>query len=114
MAGFVRGDVVVVPFPFSDLSQAKRRPALVIATLEGDDVILCQITSKTVLDKYSIALDDSDFETGSLKQSSNIRPNRIFTADIHIIFYRIGKLKIEKLSEVVDKASEIILGKLNT
>ena len=110
MAGFVRGDVVVVPFPFSDLTQAKRRPALVIATLEGDDVILCQITSKTVRDKYSITLDDSDFETGSLKQSSNIRLNRIFTADSHIIFYRIGKLKTEKLSEVVDKASEIIRG----
>lgn len=110
MAGFVRGDVVVVPFPFSDLTQTKRRPALVIATLEGDDVILCQITSKTVRDKYSILIDDGNFETGSLKQASNIRPNRIFTADSHIILYRIGKLKTEKLSEVVDKASEIIRG----
>lgn len=110
MAGFVRGDVVVVPFPFSDLTHVKRRPALIMATLDGDDVILCQITSKTIRDKYSITLDDSDFEAGSLKQSSNIRPNRIFTADSHIIFYRAGKLKTEKLSEVVDKASEIIRG----
>ncbi len=46
MAEFVKGDVVVVPFPFSDLTQAKRRPALVIATLAGDDLILCQITSR--------------------------------------------------------------------
>ena len=45
MAEFVKGDVIVVPFPFSDLTQAKRRPALVIATLAGDDLILCQITS---------------------------------------------------------------------
>jgi mRNA interferase MazF len=58
VAGFVRGDVVVVPFPFSDLTQAKRRPALVITTLDGDDVILCQITSKTVRDKYSLPLDE--------------------------------------------------------
>ena len=48
MAEFVRGDVVVVPFPFSDLSQAKRRPALVVAELTGDDLILCQITSQSV------------------------------------------------------------------
>jgi len=82
-----------------------------MATLAGDDVILCQITSKTVRDIYSIPLDESDFKTGSLKQSSNIRPNRIFTADSHIIFYRIGTLKTEKLAEVVDKASEIIRGK---
>lgn len=41
----MKGDVVVVPFPFSDLTQAKWRPALVISALEGDDLILCQITS---------------------------------------------------------------------
>ena len=35
MAAFVKGDVVIVPFPFSDLSQAKRRPALVVAELTG-------------------------------------------------------------------------------
>jgi len=108
VARFVKGEVVVVPFPFSDLTQAKRRPALVIASLQGDDVILCQITSKTVSDIYSLPLDENDFETGSLKQSSNIRPNRIFTADSHIILYRIGRLKTGKLSDVVDKMVEII------
>ena len=41
MVKFVKGDVVVVPFPFSDLMQTKRRPALVVAELKGDDVILC-------------------------------------------------------------------------
>jgi mRNA interferase MazF len=76
MARFVKGDVVVVPFPFSDLTQAKRRPALVITTLEGDDLILCQITSQTIKDNYAVSLDDKDFETGSLKQISNVRPNR--------------------------------------
>jgi len=48
MGTFVKGDVVVLPFPFSDLSAAKRRPAFVVAALTGDDVILCQITSKTI------------------------------------------------------------------
>lgn len=48
MEKFVKGDVIVVPFPFSNLTQAKRRPALIVAVLHGDDVILCQITSKAV------------------------------------------------------------------
>ena len=39
MAGFVKGDVVIVLFPFSDLTQAKRRPALVLSELRGDDLI---------------------------------------------------------------------------
>jgi mRNA interferase MazF len=108
MAKFVRGDVVVVPFPFSDLSQSKRRPALVVASLEGNDAILCQITSKTIKDAYCIPIDDSDFASGNLKQSGNIRPNRIFTADNNIILYRIGSIKKEKLAQVVEKIIEII------
>ncbi len=108
MAKFIKGDVVVVPFAFSDLTQAKRRPALVIVTLEGDDLILCQITSQAIKDNYAISLDDKDFETGSLKQISNVRPNRIFTADSHIVLYKVGNLKIEKLNEVIEKVVEII------
>jgi mRNA interferase MazF len=42
---FIKGDVVVLPFPFSDLTGNKKRPALVVANLQGDDVILCLITS---------------------------------------------------------------------
>lgn len=110
MAKPVKGDVVVVPFPFSDLTQAKRRPALVISKLEGNDLILCQITSQSIKDSYAISLDDKDFETGSLKQPSNIRPNRIFTADSHIVLYKVGNLKTEKLNEVIEKAVEIIRG----
>jgi mRNA interferase MazF len=110
MAKFVKGDVVVIPFPFSDLTQAKRRPALVISKLEGDDLILCQITSQSIKDNYAIPLDNKDFKTGSLKQLSNIRPNRIFTADSHIVLYKIGNLKIEKLNEIIEKIVEIIRG----
>ncbi len=108
MAEFVKGDVVVVPFPFSDLTQAKRRPALVISVLEGDDVILCQITSRTVRDRYAISLTDSDFVSGGLRQGSNIRPSRIFTADQHIILYRAGHINGEKLREVVERIIEIL------
>jgi mRNA interferase MazF len=108
VAKFVKGDVVVVPFPFSDLTQAKRRPALIISKLEGDDLILCQITSQFIKDNYTISLSDIDFETGSLKQISNVRPNRIFTADSHIVLYKVGNLKIEKLKEIIEKAVEII------
>jgi mRNA interferase MazF len=108
MAKFVKGDVVVIPFPFSDLSQSKRRPALVLAALEGDDAILCQVTSKIVTDSYAIPADNTDFEAGGLKQSSNIRPNRLFTADANIILYRAGSLKKDKLNQVIDKVVEII------
>lgn len=107
MEKLVRGDVVVVPFPFSDLSNSKKRPALVLADLEGDDLILSQITSQNLFDSYSIRVEDEDIEDGSLNIKSNIRPNKIFTADKNIILYRIGNLNDEKMEEVTNKLIEI-------
>ena len=108
MEKFVKGDVVIVPFPFSDLTQAKRRPALVIATLTGDDLILCQITSQTIGDCYGITLENSDFSEGGLNQNSNIRPNRLFTADKGLILYKAGQIKPQKLVEVIATIVKII------
>jgi mRNA interferase MazF len=108
MARFIKGDVVVLPFPFSDLTQAKRRPALVVADLKGNDVLLCQITSQWVKDEYAISIDDRDFIKGNLKQKSHIRPNRIFTADSSIILYSVGRLSHVKCDEVIEKIIKIL------
>ena len=108
MAKFVKGDVVIVPFPFSDLSQAKRRPALVVADLKGDDLILCQITSQAISDSYAVSVTNEDFANGGLNKNSNVRPNRLFTADKGIILYKAGQLKAEKLKKVIDKIIDIL------
>jgi len=63
---FVKGNVLVVPFPFSDLSDSKKRPVLVVATPGGDDIILCQITSKNRHDRYSIELTDQNVIEGGV------------------------------------------------
>lgn len=62
---------MVVPFPFSDLSPSKRRPALVLAELGGDDPLLCQITSRRISDQHAVRIDDEDFETGSLQEAAH-------------------------------------------
>ena len=103
MGQFVKGDVVVIPFPYSDLSQAKRRPALVVADLSGDDLILCQITSQTIKDKYSVLLSEDDFISGNLNKESNIRPNKLFTADSNIILYKIGSIESKVMIDVTNK-----------
>lgn len=71
-------------------------------------MILCQITSQSIKDNYAVPLDDKDFEAGGLKQPSNIRPNRIFTADTNIVLYKVGNLTKEKVSEILEKLIEII------
>jgi mRNA interferase MazF len=55
----MKREVVVLLFPFSDLSGAKRRPALVIADWGGADVMLCQITSKQKKDGMEVFFNNS-------------------------------------------------------
>jgi mRNA interferase MazF len=108
MGKFIKGDVAVAPFPFSDLSATKKRPALVVAALTGDDVLLCQITSKITMDEYAIPIGDTDFTDGGLHQPSNVRPNRLFTADGKIVLYRAGVLTSQKIQQVVAKIVKIV------
>jgi mRNA interferase MazF len=107
MGKFVKGDVVVIPFPFSDLTASKRRPAVILADLPGDDFIMSQITSKNVSDSMSIAVAPNEIDGGALLAASNIRPNKLFTADGGLVLYKIGALKKEKLDAVIDKVVEI-------
>ena len=79
-----------------------------LATLQGADVILCQITSQARSDIYSMTLDSTDFMTGGLNQSSRIRPNRLFTADEGIIIYRAGHILHAKVNEVLDRLVAIL------
>jgi mRNA interferase MazF len=108
MERFVKGDIVVIPFPFSDLSGSKKRPALVLADLQGDDIILCQITSQQVKDNYAFPVKNSDFKTGKLTAPSNIRPNRIFTADKNIIIKKVASLDEKAINAVIQKIIDII------
>lgn len=104
----MRGDIVVLLFPFSDLSSSKKRPAVVAANISGNDLILVQITSAASRrDKYAINLEAEDFQEGKLHVSSIIRPNKLFTADISIIKSRIGKLKENKLKELQNSLIKI-------
>lgn len=102
MGQFIKGQVVVLPFPFSDLSATKRRPALVVASLPGDDVILCQITSVQRTDSYTVPIGDADFIAGSLAHLSYVRKDRIFTGDSAIITRVAGQLSQRKIDEVTD------------
>ena len=108
MGGFIKGDVVVLNFPFSDLTGAKRRPALVISDLTGNDIILCQITSVSKKDSYAIQLEDEDFIKGKLKAKSVIRPNKIFTADKNLILYTACIINDKKMDEVIKALINII------
>ena len=97
----MRGSVVIVSFPFSDLSGAKRRPALVLATLPRGDLVLCQITSRPVTSSHAVRLTDDDFERGNLRTASTIRTDKLFTLHESLVLRTVGVVSRAKLQEVL-------------
>ena len=108
MGTSLKGLVVIINFPFSDLSNYKRRPALVIADWQSNDVILCQITSAAHKDGFAIQLADDDFLSGSLLKTSYIRPNKLFTADKSTFLNHAGYISSNKVKEVIDTINKVL------
>lgn len=94
------GSVALVPFPFSDLSRAKLRPAIVLADAGRGDWILCQVTSKAYGDERAIELADEDFETGGLRVASFARPGKLFTAHTTLLHAEVGRLRPVALEKI--------------
>lgn len=107
------GAVVLVTFPFSDLSRAKLRPAVVLAGTGQDDWILSQITSNSYSDSQAVTITEDSFAQGSLQRRSYARPGKLFTANRQLMVRQVGTLNVEALREIVDRIVEILRSKLN-
>ena len=92
MGGLKGGVVVLVRFPFSDLSSSKLRPALVVASAGGTDWVLCQITSNPYGDLSALALTPESFLDGGLPRESFVRPGKLFTGSDSIVVRSVGHL----------------------
>jgi mRNA interferase MazF len=105
---FRKGDVVAVAYPFSDSLSAKKRPALIIAESDVNNVLACPITSKPGRE-YEIKPEDKDFGVGKLDLSPcYIRPNIIATIAKSAVTRRIGNLKDAKVNAAIAQVIAII------
>lgn len=102
------GAVVLVNFPFSDLSQAKLRPAVVLASAGRGDWILCQITSNSYSDPRALELTNNSFASGSLHLLSYARPGKLFTANRALMVSQIGILSGGALAEIIDAVISLL------
>jgi mRNA interferase MazF len=102
------GGVVLVPFPFSDLSQAKLRPAVALADAGREDWILCQVTSNPYGDPRAVHLRVSSFDSGSLRSDSFARPGKLFTASRDLMVAEVAILKAEALESLIRAVVKIL------
>jgi mRNA interferase MazF len=100
MGVFAAGQVALLPFPFSDLSRNKLRPAVLLAGASREDWIVCQITSNPFGDIRSLPLTTSDFSDGALRHVSYVRPGKVFTAHESLVASVIGTLRPDILTTV--------------
>ena len=110
-----QGEVVLVRFPFSDLSQTKLRPAVTLADVGREDWVLCQITSNPYAEEHqAVLLTDASFTTGSLRLTSYARPSRLFTAHRSLIEAHLGTLKADILRQIVEVVINILQANLTS
>lgn len=101
---FNQGDILIVPFPFSDLTSVRQRPVLVLSKKEYnekyEDIITCGITSNLKDSKYSVLIDTSDLIEGSIPVKSRIKIDKLFTLEQSIIIKKMGRISKETFGRV--------------
>lgn len=109
---YEQGDIVIVPFPFTDLSATKQRPVLILSKKEYnatvEDVITCGITSNREDTFHSILIDNKDVMMGQIPVASRIKVDKLFTVHQGIIKKRVARLSKETFSRVKEELFKLI------
>ena len=105
-------DIILIPFPYTDLSQNKKRPAIILSNNEhnskNQDLICCAITSNPREYANSIKFSDNDLDYGNLPFESKVQPNKIFTLNKNLIIKVLARLNINKSKEIINSLNIFI------
>ncbi|MAF34373.1 growth inhibitor PemK [Candidatus Woesearchaeota archaeon] len=103
-------DIVLVEFPFSDLSNTKLRPAVVVAVPGGQNVLLCQLTTKKRnTAKFEVGLPRKSC-SGDIRFDSNIYVDMLFTLHQDLIQKRIGRVNDVLVQKLIRKKLQVLVG----
>lgn len=100
-------EIVLLPFPFSDLRSSKVRPVVVVSNDEynkkSEDMIVVPMTTNLDLREYALLVTNKDLESGKLIKDSKIKVDRIFSINRKIIKMKIGKVKEEIMNMIKEE-----------
>ncbi len=106
-------DVVLTKFPFSNLTDYKVRPVLVLSkdsyNRKYADVIVCAITSNLDESDYGLTITTESLEEGQLKVASKVRADAITNIEQAIILKKIGKVKQAVFSKVLIRLNSLFV-----
>jgi mRNA interferase MazF len=98
-----QGDIVLLPYPYTDLSQTKQRPAVIISNeaANSQNYIVAKITSVIRDDQFSFAISPSDIDR-ALRFESEVRTNEVFTVNQTLIIKKFASFKKESLRRLTE------------
>lgn len=91
MARFIAGDVVILPFPYTDQSGCKRRPSVILHETKSGDLLVCMITS-AAYGCESIPLDKKNLESSGLRVECAVRPDRLLIVSPELVSKKTGRI----------------------
>lgn len=97
------GDIVLLPFPHTDLKRSKRRPALVLSSRtynEGPDIVVCAVTSNLKNAAYSVTLLPTEMAEGKLILPSRVKVGKLASVDQRLVIRRVGRIKPAVMRQV--------------
>jgi len=108
-------EVILTNFPFSDISEIKARPTIVLSNDDYNDshkdILVCAVTSNPREYEYSVRIGKNDMETGTLLQSSRIKADKIMLMSKTQTIKTMGKISESKFRETKEKILALISGK---
>ncbi len=109
---FEQGEIVLVPFPFSDLKSVKQRPVLILSNnsynKRVEDIVTCGITSNFKDANCSVLIDNSDLLKGKLIVKSRIKVDKIFTLKQTLVKKRIARVNKKVFNQVRKEILKLI------
>ncbi|MEN6350109.1 MAG: type II toxin-antitoxin system PemK/MazF family toxin [Syntrophomonas sp.] len=106
MTSYKRGDVILIPFPFSDLSGSKKRPALVLAAINDWRELVCMMLTSSLKGIKEVPI--SHLDDAGLPKPTVARVHRLFTIDQSIVLKKLGSLHPEDLKNIMDSLSSLL------
>ena len=108
MTTYNQKDIVLVPFPFSELTYAKKRPALILASIPARDELICMMLTSSKLIDQSVDIPIDSLDGTGLPKPTVARTSRLFTLKGSMVVKRLGQINDSAYAEIVNRIIQII------
>ena len=109
---YKQGEIIVVPFPFSDLSSVKQRPVLILSKIQdiekSQDIVTCGITSNLKDSSHSVLIENNNLLEGTIPLKSRVKVDKLFSLDKNIIIKSVARLNKETFQKVREEFCKLV------